>query len=161
MKKAMIKAGELIMVIIIVIIILIAGLVGYGMFTGEQIREKGRTFESLSAVDTAQKAATTPEISCGYSPQTNTYCLDQHRLDIANQSIRNANPNSDIYNFFREEYGSATIKVNQVYPTEKQWVIYNHTANTSSEIPIRMPVYIYNSINKTNTFGYLTMVKHS
>jgi hypothetical protein len=139
------------MVVIIVMILLFFGFVGYSLFQGQQLEDNQRQFQALNAIDIAQRAASMHDLACTHAPETDAACVDAYRLHVLNETDYAVN--SDAYNYYRTQFGAATITVTETYPQPRTWTIYNNTASNRTKIPIRVPVQINNPL-KPNTYSF-------
>jgi len=160
-RKAQIETGELIMVVMMVMVILVIGLVFYGNFKAQGMKETGRDLLSLSAVDLAQEAMSMSEISCSHARELGE-CVDLQRMEQLSLLMESLEPNSDFSNYYVSKFGSAMIRIEKIYPTTESWLIYDRASpNSDAQIPLRIPIYIYDGVEKTNSFGILTVVRYS
>ncbi len=152
------EVGELIMVAIIVVILLVIGFVGYSLFQTQSLQESGEEFASLSTIRLAQEVASMQEIRCGFDKETSSECIDRYSLTAFSKRLNETGPESDLYNYYRSKFGAALITVQQVYPSKKRWVVYNQSGG-AGQIPVQLPVYIYDPLHKNNSFGVLRVVR--
>ena len=159
--KGQIQTGELIMIVIVVTLMLVIGIALYGSFKMGALEEDIREKESLNAVELAQEAISMQELACSYSEGASSNCIDLYRLEVLTERIKGANTNSKFYNYYRSKFGAARIEVSQVYPEERYWLIYNQSLNRASENQIRLPVFIYDGLQKKNRFAVITVVQYT
>lgn len=161
LRRAQIQAGELVMVVIIVMVFLILGLAAYSGLKSEGYKEIKQELRSLDAIDLAQEALAMQELGCDFADEISTDCVDIYRLEAFAKKIEMASVNDPLYNYYRSKFGLANITIEQVYPLEKKWNVYETRRGNISDIPLRIPVYLYDPTTQTNSFAILTVVKFS
>lgn len=160
--KAQIQIGESIFVVIFIMIIIIIGLVFYSSGEKESFERKEETFLQLSSISLAQYATSLKELQCSQLEVEELSCLDTIRLD----SFVNLTENH--WDLAGEHYvnqlGTALIRVEEVYPNQKEWLVYNYTFNLSdaaySARQINLPTKLFNSVTGQYSFGVLYITKY-
>lgn len=134
----------------------------YSSYKNKSFAEDEIALTSISAIDLAQEAARMHEIACGFSSETGGLCVDELRLEMLSWLLTNEDVDGDIYNYYRSRFGNSKITFSKIYPLTKTYELYLNKPTTAikEEIPLRMPIYLYNATTKTNSFGVITVVRY-
>jgi hypothetical protein len=121
MKKGQMQMGESIAIMIIFFIF-----ISFGMIFYMRIMESGTDTQrmenlQLRVVQVAQRASFLPELQCSEENVRKDNCIDLLKVGPAAEEIEN-----DRLHYY-DSFGFSKIVIREVFPEQKQWVIYNNT----------------------------------
>jgi len=158
-KKAQIKMFETIAVLLIFFVLIGFGLIFYGKIQSQGVQENQDENFELKAIQTAQLVSFLPELQCT-SPTSITIvddnCFDLLKIKALSEIIKN---NPKLKNeYYYDIFGSSKISVEQIYPSEMNWDIYDKPpSNKKSMSSIKIPISLYNASSNENNFGVLNI----
>ena len=134
MKKAQINMMETIMVLIVFFFILVIGLVFYANIQIGNAKEDVKKYNELKAIENMQKLLFLPELQCGGGDEVFT-CIDVLKL----KALANVMKNGTNRVYYSDELGNSLVMVEEVYPGNDSWMLYNRTnKGTASFIPVSL-----------------------
>ena len=156
-SKAQLKIGETIAVLIFFFFIVAIGLIFYARWQINSIQEKQYERVDIRSVITAQQASYLIELSCTLdNTEKAGLCIDVLKLH-AFSALASSN-----YLYYFDTLGYANISVDEIYPQEIHYPLYEHPLNKSSDmITAYIPVSIYDPIEKNYSFGQLIVITYA
>ncbi len=144
-KKAQTQLTESIIVGIIMIILLIIFFSFYYNAMSRNLEIKVMGFKKDSSRARAILIANSPELKC----MEYQYCIDIYKVNI----IANNNSLKEYYN---KTFGTGEIKLEIIYPYEKNITIYsNIPTEVNEEYTYLFPVNVFNASSKNKGIGIL------
>ena len=120
-------------------------------FTQSEKTVKGQELESIRV---SQAISFLPELQCSSKNIIKDNCFDRLKLEAFRGF--DDNTKNKYYPFF---YYS-NITVTEFYPYQTTWNLYQKAANGTSYKTF-VPILIYNPVNRTNSFGILTVQSYA
>jgi len=161
MKKAQLKMAENIAVLLIFFIIIAFGLIFYGVFQAGSIRESQREVFDREAVRIALTASYFPELMCTEDNHITENCMDMEKVHALSERGAPGSVDRDMFLFYESEFRDSKIIVQEVFPSDSYWVIYdNAPGNFTEMIPTFIPVTIKDPtrrLGKQYALGLLTV----
>lgn len=157
MKKAQIKSMENIAILVIFFLLIGMSLIVYAKFQKIGIAQAATDAAGFRAIDLSQKAAFLPEIACtqtGISGDitTDVDCFDLVKVKYASDLIQ-----ENTLDYF-DIFGYSAIWIEEIYPENSFYVIYNYSINKTDLIPTQIPVILFDvrdGLVGANAFGVL------
>lgn len=153
MKSGQVRMIETIAVLFVFFILLVIGLVFYVQIQRDVFIDKRATINAEQSISVALRALFLPELRCSKGDNIPVKdCVDVYKLPIAQRVMTE---NSDYYfDLFR----FATIRVEQIYPVQNSWLLYNETRNgTTQRISTPIPISLYDPLSRDFGYGVLTI----
>lgn len=157
-KKAQIKMFETIAVLLIFFVLIGLGLIFYVQVYSGSIEKTGEEYFELKAIQTAQLVSFLPELQCTSPTAMNIVednCFDLLKVNALTEIIENDPKLRNEY--YYDLFGSSKISIEQIYPSEMNWEIYNKSSNKKSKSSIKIPILLYNATSNRNNFGVLNI----
>ena len=155
-KKSQIQIGETIAVLFIFFILITIGLIFYVKVLKGNIQSEAEESSQLKSVGIAQRVMFLPELQCSEDNVIRENCIDKLKLQSASELM--TNKKSDYYDLF--EFSNIVIKeINSEGNLIQIANIYSRTLNEDfkNKFVTNIPISLYNSITRRNTFGVLTI----
>jgi hypothetical protein len=134
LKKSQMQMMETVMILIVFFFILVIGLVFYANVQIGAAKDDLKKYNELKAIGNMQKLLFLPELQCVGGDEGFT-CIDVLKLKALADVM--ANGTNRIY--YSEELGKSLVVVNEVYPGNDSFVLYNNTVKgTASFIPVSL-----------------------
>lgn len=150
--RGQIKMFETVGVLVVFFFLLIGGSVFYfGAQTSslEKDRVEAQEQESLQIV---LKSLYLPELDCSFLKTQKENCVDVLKVEHFSRLLRNESVMQSYY----EEFGDATIRISEIYPEGRSFVLYNNTPAEFRDVRVtRSPVLVYDSIQDIQRFGVI------
>ena len=155
--KAQIQMTETIAILVIFFILVMFGFLFYAQFERSSIDEKKVVFAGEKAISVSLHALLLPELRCGKGDNVPIKdCIDLYKLVISKQKM------VDEPDYYFDILGFANITVQQYYPTQKIWVLYDHPLENAPRRPrTSIPVALFDPVTKTYTYGVLTVAVYT
>lgn len=157
-RKGQIHLTETVAVLFIFFILIVFGMIFYSKYQQISFKEKSEELVASKAMDTTLRILFLPELICSRGdaePEDN--CLDAMKLRHANETMR---VHAEDYYFDLLSY--ATITVTQLYPEEKEFILYD---KPKPEYTKREPTYFVVSVRDDMVgdygFGYVKVEVYS
>jgi len=141
--------GETIAVLIIFFFLLVMGVVFYVNVQKNKIYTNQEEFFAQDSIKISQLVSYLPELQCSSENIIKDNCYDLLKVTSASSTIQ-SNP-MYYYPFFK--YSLITIE--ELYPGNSSWVLYNFSNNQTAIIPTQMPISLYDPTSKSYSFGVL------
>lgn len=157
-QKAQLQMGETIFAVIIILLLIVFGLVFFKETQKDELTQKKAAFLDLDSVAVAQYMSSLSEIQCSILEVKELSCFDIEKMN-AFKKLRTNYPLLTSEYYF-SKLGNAYVYVDEIYPQEKTFVIYNNTLSDDinhNEQFIIIPVSLFDPITKTYSFGTLYM----
>ncbi|MFT7615360.1 MAG: hypothetical protein ACI8Y7_000166 [Candidatus Woesearchaeota archaeon] len=151
-KKAQMKMFESIAVLIVFFFLVAFGIGFYGNYQSVQLDKLEKQFHKLDTIKLSNLIIHSTHLRCSISGTDRGSCVDVYKL----KAIIDPAINQDFQQFFADEFDSAEIWIEQLYPVKQRFVIYNNTPAVevrSTLVPI--PVRVFEDIEDTSNFGIL------
>ncbi|MBD3249778.1 hypothetical protein GF336_07060 [Candidatus Woesearchaeota archaeon] len=145
--KAQVKMFETIAILVVFFFLLGIGFMFYARIHSASTRAEQREQSVLKAVEIAQIASHLPELEYTFNNDPKGY-IDFYKIDGANKTI---NENTAYYFTL---FGNSRITINQTYPEEKSWVIYDLPRGESSFLT-PVPTLIYDPVGNRKNLGII------
>lgn len=131
-----IKTFESIAVLLIFFFLVAVGINFYGNLKEIELEENKDALLSLKTVQLANIVVTMPELSCSLNGVTTSSCIDIVKLEVWSDN--------DLDNRYFDIFGTASIRIVQLFPNEQEWLIYNRTEEDATAlVPTRIPVNLF------------------
>lgn len=152
-KKAEIKMFETTAVLTIFFFLLAISLSFYYNFSySDQVKELGE-IRRVNAFQAAVKTFFMPEFDCSFGGIRLNNCYDEIKIKKFAQLFNN---NDNFRSIYISIFGTASIKVSEIYPTNNEIVVYDFTPqNFNNKIISFSPVLLYNPNKAGNCFGLM------
>ena len=152
-KKAQVKMFETIAVLIIFFFLMAIGLVFYYNYQTSSLQSEKEKLAQLYAFQIATKTFSMPELDCSVVGLRLANCFDKIKI----KEFRNMLNEDDARLFYFKEFGFATIKIQEIYPNNEEFILYNITPKSfKSKYPSFSPMILFNSLNGE---GCMNLVK--
>lgn len=156
LKKAQIQVSESIFIVIFILIIIIFGIVFYSGAQKEETIQKRARFAELESIQVAQIAASISEVQCSLTDVQKPSCFEIEKMDAFINITENER--SLTREYFFSKLGNTRLVVREVYPDEREWVLYNNTIGenvSQSGLPVIVPVSLYKAASGNYHYGVL------
>lgn len=152
-KKAEIKMFETTAVLIIFFFLLAISLSFYYNFSySNQVKELGE-IRRVNAFQVAVKTLFMPEFDCSFGGVRLNNCYDEIKIKKFSYLFNN---NNDFRNTYIPIFGTASIKVSEIYPNNNELILYNFTPqNFNNKIISFSPALLYNPNKAGDCFGLM------
>jgi len=142
-KKAQLKMGENISIMFIFILLIVVGMLFFFKVQTASMKIKQHENTELSAIQVAQKASFLPELRCSSENVPVQNCYDTLKME----NIKYAITKEDSYYYDIFKY--STIYVEEVFPGNRTWLIYNSTGNKPSKLSTQIPISMYDPMTSS------------
>ncbi|TKJ17385.1 hypothetical protein CEE44_02520 [Candidatus Woesearchaeota archaeon B3_Woes] len=146
-KKSQIQMMETIAIMLIFFVIIVIGFTFYIRTSGFSQGQKIAKIQELESIKVSQAISFLPELQCSSKNIIKDNCFDMYKLSAF---MTLPDKNNVYYPFFY--YSDITVK--EIYPSNKEWNIYNRT-RSGSVYKTSIPILLYNATTRTNSFGML------
>jgi len=151
MKKAQIKMLETIAVLIVFFFIIAFGLSFYARIRTINLEKEMLKAEEINSIKKANTIYFMPEIAC-LSSMEETNCFDIYKLNSTRGIIK------EDMAFYAEKLGSVTVRIEEIYPEKRDWLVYNNSKNINrGKFHFEIPVKLYDPVLKEISFGLLCL----
>lgn len=155
-KKAQIQIGETVAVLFVFFILIAIGFIFYAKVIKSNIESEKEELSQLQSVSIAQKIMFMPELQCSQDIVTEiSNCIDKLKLESADDIIKS----NELYYF--DLLGYSDITISQIYPSDSEYSninIYSRKIEDfTNKFVTNVPVSLYKPIDKTYSFGILTI----
>ncbi|MBW2990429.1 hypothetical protein KY348_01855 [Candidatus Woesearchaeota archaeon] len=158
-KKSQMQMSETIFVIFIIIIIILIGFVAYSKFQEQDIKEYNRQQRNMRVIELAHRISSWPELECSVTGVTEFVCLDITKIMVFEDFMEKSKQEEGYaFNYYFDLLKKSKITVKEVYPMEREWVIYNNPGRTLTTDEVPIPVNLYNPLTDTNAFGIMELL---
>lgn len=147
--------GETFAVLVVFFILLAIAIMFFGGLQKTTVQQEIEESIDKKAVETAQKVMFMPELQCSFAEVIQENCLDVYKVHALSQRIEQ---NETAYLFYRKDFGFGKITVEQVYPTNRTWQIFeSEPSKVTTSISTFVPVSLLNSSTHPEyySFGHL------
>ena len=158
-KKAQVKMLETILVMFVMFVILALAMIFYFNAQKTSITQQASENKESNAIEISQAVSSLIELQCSQEDIRDFNCFDLYRLESMKAKIEKDN-NLRI-NYYYEIFGSSAIYVDEIYPIQKRYVLYNRTLSTGSRSRFFTPISLYEASEKTYSFAILTVDTYS
>ena len=157
LRKAQIQMTETIAILIIFFIIVLFGFMFYAQFQRSSYDEKKVVLAGEKAISISLHALLLPELRCSKGDNVAIKdCIDLYKLEISGQKMAGE------YDYYFDIMGFANVSVQQYYPTQKIWVLYDHPLENAPRRPrTSIPIALFDPVTKTYTYGVLTVAVYT
>ena len=147
-KKGIIGMFETILVVFVIIIFLVVGLVIYVRLQGYSTSSESSAITELRALRVQHSAITMPEFTCeACGGSLKDRCFDTLKLEAFTKL-----PATTIDGYY-SYFGKSSLVVEQIYPEEKSWTLYNKKGE--GNIQAHIPVLLCDPEKNNYNFGVL------
>lgn len=154
--------SETIAVLFIFFVLIVFGILFYSKYQQAAFKEKQEEILGARAIETTLKALFLPELMCTKGeaePEDN--CFDMLKLQVLNETLSKY---GDDYYF--DVFSYARIYVQEVYPEEKTWLLYD---KVKPDAVMEEPSYFVITLKDETSgeteaqhhFGYVAVVVYS
>ncbi|MCK4589218.1 MAG: hypothetical protein KAT77_02160 [Nanoarchaeota archaeon] len=153
MKRAQVKMGETIAILFIFFVLILFGLIFYFQFQKSSFERQKVELFSEQSISKSLVASFLPELICSRNvAATVKNCIDLKKLEFASEEMK------DNREYYFDIFGFAVITVEEIYPGNGTWVLYNQTPpEITREINTPIPVSLFNPVENTYSFGALNV----
>jgi heme/copper-type cytochrome/quinol oxidase subunit 2 len=148
-KAQDIKMGETIMILFIFMVLLMVGLTFFVRYQRSNVTSIRSEQTIKKSVQIAQIFSVLPEVVCSFENVKKENCVDILKLDSAAKTITG----HQTYYFPYFKYSE--IIVYEVYPGEKEWVLYNNSIPKTTKLSTPIPLALYDATEKSYHYGYM------
>lgn len=156
MKQAQLQISQSIFIVIFLLLLIVFGIVFYSGAQESSVKRKQSKFAELESIEKAQISSSLGELRCSMTGTEQTSCFEVERIQ-AFINLTEEHPRLTQQYYF-SKLGDTQIVIEQVYPTEEQWLVYNNTLSDSvrqSGLPVIIPVSLYSSARQTYGYGVM------
>ncbi len=151
-RKSQIHMLETIAVLAIFFILATLGFVFYSKVLKGSVESEKEEIVQLSAIEIAQRASFLPELQCSQENIVKDNCIDLLKLDAAKEIMKN----NEIFYF--DKFSFSSIKINEMYPNEQEWVLYERPLEDySNKILTNIPISLFDPVQNRNNFGVMSI----
>jgi len=149
--RGQVKMFETIAVLIVFFFLLFTGSIFYFGAQKSSLQKEKTAASEKYAFQIVQKSLYMPELDCSFLVTQKDNCIDKIKLTKLGQLITtNEKAQEDYYN----EFGYATITVNEIYPGQTTQTIYNNTPTEySGKLASQNPILLYDALQNEYAFG--------
>ena len=155
-RSGQLKTTETIIAVIVFSMMFIVAFVFFSRSQSSDISAEKSASAGLRAMDISQIITAMPELRCEIDN-----CIDIYRLNATAEWIKGKESGlfySSAFGVYSESALYAKIYLREVYPDEKEFLIYDYPkAKSSSKQLFEFPVSIYNSTDERYSFGMLSI----
>lgn len=155
MRKGQLQIGESIFIVVFILLIIVFGIVFYSGAHQESVVEEQQRLAELESIELAQIATAIPEIQCSLTNVQEPSCFEIQKMN----SFTNVSRRSDYARqHLVSKLGDAQLVVEEVYPGNKTWVLYNNTKENNmfkQSLPAIVPVSLHDAVSDRYGFGTL------
>ena len=154
-KKSQIQMFETMAVLIVFFILLGLGLIFYTKVVQSNLESDAAEASQGMSISVAQKVMFLPEIECSEDNVPKENCIDTEKLKAAAPLLMD-NKNLNYFDLF----GFSLIKIEEIYPDNHGFGnLYerNDAPDYKNSFVTKVPVTLYDPINKLNKFGMITI----
>lgn len=149
---------ETIAVLFIFFVLIVIGLIFYANVLKGNIELQKEESIQLKAIEVAQRASSLPELQCSEDNIVSDNCIDLLKLEAASEII--VEPENEI--FYYDRFLFSKITVNEIYPGNREWTLYNRTLDEfSNKIVTNIPISLFDPVDNKNAFGVMTVTLFS
>ena len=149
---------ETMAVLIVFIILLGLGFIFYTKVVKSNIEVDSNEISQANSVAIAQRVMFLPEIECSEDNVPKENCIDIEKLKAAKDIISNSQNQLYYYDLFE----FSEIKIGEVYPGNRHFDLYSKTTpEYKNKFTTRVPVTLYDPINKQNLFGMINIATYT
>jgi hypothetical protein len=151
--KGQVKMFETIAVLIVFFFLLFTGSIFYfGAQKSSLQKEKVKASEQY-AFQIVLKALYLPELDCSFLVTQRDNCVDRIKLDKLSKLI---NTNETVHNDYFNEFGYATITVEEAFPGNSTWNLYaNVPEEYVDKLATQSPILIFDAWRDSYSFGVM------
>ena len=144
-------------VLIVFFILLGLGFIFYTKVVKSNLESDAAEISQGQSISAAQKVMFLPEIECSEDNVAKENCIDIGKLEAAIPIVSdNNNP------YYYDLFGFSEITISEIYPNPPSPVktLYTRTATSDykNQFSTKVPVTLYDPINKLNKFGMITII---
>ena len=148
-KHAQIQMMETIAVLLIFFVIVVIGFMFFLKISTSSNTQKIVKDQELESIRVSQTISFLPELQCASKNIVQDNCFDKYKLD----AFENLSDKENIYYPF---FYFSEITIDEIYPNEFKWVLYNRTRYSTYFIT-SIPILLYDPALKVNSFGLLNV----
>ena len=155
--RAQIKMTETILILFVFFLLLIVGAIFYSRYSESALRARLEEDVQARAIKTAQIVTSFSELQCSVLEVIKFNCFDRQKIETFSTLM--ADPNASLFYF--DILGFANISVKSLYPTSKEWQLYDRPGNYTGWLTTQIPVAIYDPGSPTPySFGWLQVAAY-
>lgn len=157
-NRAQVQMGETIAIMFIFFILLIIGAVFYMNLQRTTISRDIQAAYELRAVEISQTISFLPEAQCSESNVIKASCFDLYKLIGLSKVTQTAQG----LNLYSREFGTTTIEVMVIYPSESNFTLYDNRKAEFTSAPVtNIPIMLYNTTSDKYYFGVLKVTTYN
>ena len=150
--RAQIKMFETIAVMVVFFFLIAFGLTFYFVIAKASAQKDHQRTLQLQTIQTAQKISTIPEFDCVKVGVQIENCFDEIKVAKFSERIR-ADP--EMKEAYFDIFGFVDVKLNKIFPNERQYDIYSKTRPDAGYDITMLPVLVYEPVQDSFGFGVL------
>jgi len=159
-KKTQIKMFENVGVMIVFFFLLSFGLIFYGNYQQQSIRNMDFEFKVENVIKSSRRITNLPELKC--SGKISHNCIDSFKLEEFKKLIKE---DGDGYDYYYNIFVKGTVILERIYPEQKSEIIYNNPLKRRrgdwyKNMTNVIPVSIHYSSDEKYGFGVLYISSH-
>src|SRR3989338_5605637 len=152
-KKTQVKMFEKIAILLIFFFLIFFFFFFFFFFLFLSLQSEKEKLAQLYAFQIATKTFSMPELDCSVGGLRLANCFDKIKI----KEFRNMLNEDDARLFYFKEFGFATIKIQEIYPNNEEFILYNITPKSfKSKYTSFSPMILFNSLNGE---GCMNLVK--
>jgi hypothetical protein len=144
-KKAQIQMMETMAILLIFFVLVVMGFVFFMKITSVTQGSKVTKDQELQSIRVSQAISFLPELQCSTKNIIDENCFDKYKLDSF-ESLDDE--------FYYPFFYFSKITVNETYPGDDGWVLYDRYLNGTS-YKTTIPILLRNVTASTDSFGLL------
>lgn len=142
--------GETIMVLLVFFVLVLLGFIFYINVMKSNIEVKREEIKQKEAIQVAQRAMFLPELQCAFRNIEANDCVDIMKLSAAADIIL------ENQIFYFDKLGFSKIVVNEIYPEEKSYLLYDNSLPTfQDKTTTYLPIDIFDPTLEEHAFGIM------
>ncbi len=156
-RKAQLQIGETTLVLVIFFILLTIGLIFYSKYQEMSLKNLQEIDGERSLMKYAISITYFPELSCtSLVGEIKEGCFDIYKIAAFSDLMADDDFKRDMTLAYFDVFGDSTIIVQELFPTQNEYVLFNRTiAGAKSVKRFFIPVIIRNDLLNTDAFAYL------
>lgn len=148
--KSQLKMAETLGVIFVFLILVIFGFLFYAKFQRVTFKTQVQEEHEKRSVEIAQRAFSLPELQCSANNIVIDTCIDLLKLEALSTMLQT---DQSLKLRYYDAFASSTVTVKQLYPSTKEWKLYERTINGSASLFTPLPVSLFDPISKQYRLG--------
>ena len=155
-RRAQLQTMETIAVLFVFFILLALAMIFYAGFQKSSLEQSSAELRRERAAELAQTVLNLPELRASRAGIEGVPRIDVYKVEALGNLLDATTGSGDLATRlpYASKFGSATIRLQQIYPTEQNWTIYDRPLSGAQTVkPFFIPVSISYPRTPQNTIG--------